>query len=318
MINLLQSSLVSRVVPAFVLALACAGFAHAQANGVSTAPVAGVPGAALPVPDQSNVPHDAPLNPKLPTVFVVGDSTARNGINLGWGEHFAHFFDTTRINVANRAMAGRSSRTYIAEGRWDNVLAEMKPGDFVLIQMGHNDGGTAPSADFKGRGSWKGIGDESLEIPIAKPYTTGPLAGKTTETVHTYGWYLRKYIADTRAKGATPILLTVTIRNIWTKAPDGAQHIERDMGFRDYEFQISAAQHVPIVDMATVEADRLQASGPEKTALLFPIDHTHTSAEGAELNAQSVIIALEEGNSPLVAFLKEKLPLSTPKPQAAK
>jgi lysophospholipase L1-like esterase len=275
------------------------------------AAIAGVPGAALPVPDQSGVPHDSALNPKLPTLFVVGDSTARNGANLGWGDHLAHYFDTIKINVANRAVAGRSSRTYFAEGKWDAVLQEMKPGDFVLIQMGHNDGGSGPTADFKGRGSWKGVGDESLEVPLAKPYTTGPFAGKSVEMVHTYGWYLRKYIADTRAKGATPILLTVTIRNIWTTDADGKQHIERDMGFRNYEDQVGAAEGVPVVDMATVEADRLEALGPEKTALLFPKDHTHTSAEGAEMNAQSVVIALEEAKSPLVSDLKETLPLPT-------
>jgi hypothetical protein len=61
--------------------------------------------------------------------------------------------------------------------------------------------------------------------------------------------------------------------------------------------------------MGGVEADRLEATGQENAKLLFPIDHTHTSAVGADLNAQSVVIALEEANSPLVAFLKEKLPL---------
>ena len=64
---------------------------------------------------------------------------------------------------------------------------------------------------------------------------------------------------------------------------DGNLRIERDMGYRDYEYQIAASENVPVIDMATVEADRLEALGPEKTALLFPIDHTHTSAEGAEL-----------------------------------
>ena len=253
-------------------------------------------------PPQINTPADAPLNPKLPTVFIVGDSTARNGADLGWGDHFAALFDTSRINIANRARAGRSSRTYFNEGLWDHVLSEIKPGDFVLIQMGHNDGaGTRDSLrnDAKARGSLKGIGEETVDLPIKTPFAIGPLTGKTTETVHTYGWYLRRYIADTRAKGATPILLTPTIRNIWN---DG--HIERDMGFRDYENQISTAQHVPLADMATLEANRLEALGPEKTALLFPKDHTHTSAQGAELNAADVAAALRGIKSPVAAYLK--------------
>jgi lysophospholipase L1-like esterase len=255
-------------------------------------------------PPQTKVAHDAPLNPALPTLFIVGDSTARNQADLGWGDHFAHYFDTTKINIANRAMAGRSSRSYYNEGRWANVLAEMKPGDFVLIQMGHNDGGsTTPETDTKARASYKGIGDETAQYTLPKPFTTGPLAGQTTETIHTYGWYIRKYIADTRAKKATPILLTVTIRNIWVNDADGNLRIERDMGFRDYEYEIGKDEQVPVIDMATVEADRLETLGQEKTALLFPIDHTHTSAEGAELAAQSVVTALRNANSPLVAYL---------------
>ncbi len=255
-------------------------------------------------PPQVKVAQDAPLNPALPTLFLVGDSTARNQADLGWGDHFAHYFDTTKINIANRAMAGRSSRSYYNEGRWANVLAEMKPGDFVLIQMGHNDGGNShPETDTKARASIKGIGDETVEYTLPKPFTTGPLAGQTTETIHTYGWYIRKYIADTRAKKATPILLTVTVRNIWVNDADGNLRIERDMGLRDYETQLAASEQVSLVDMATVEADRLEALGEEKSALLFPVDHTHTSAEGAERNAESVVIALRNANSPIAAYL---------------
>lgn len=241
-----------------------------------------------PTPPQTSAAPSVPLNPNLPTVFIVGDSTARNQADLGWGDHFAHYVDTTRINVANRAHAGRSSRTFINEGSWDRVLTEMKPGDFVLLQMGHNDGGNLDGP--KARGSLKGLGDEMKDVTLPDGYT---------ETVHTYGWYMRKYIADTRAKKATPILLSLTIRNIWK---DG--HIERDMGYDAELKQLAAEQHVAYVDMATVEADRLEAAGPEKTALLFPKDHTHTSAEGAELNAQSVAIALRKAHSPLAAYLR--------------
>jgi lysophospholipase L1-like esterase len=272
-------------------------------------PFALSPAQVIPVtPQQVSIAKDAPLNPALPTVFIVGDSTARNQADLGWGDHLAPLFDTTRMNVANRAKAGRSSRSYFNEGLWNKDLAEMKAGDYVLIQMGHNDGGGDPRKDPKARGSLKGIGDDTMELPIKSPFAKGPLAGKTTETVHTYGWYLRRYIADARARGAHPILLTLTIRNIWKDGPDGKPHIERDMGYRDYEYEVAAAEHVPVVDMATVEADRLEALRPEKTAALFPRDHTHTSAEGAERNAESVITALRKAHSPLAAYLKPAAP----------
>jgi len=289
------SSILSRTASLAVLSLTLAAFAQAQ--------VAGTPGPNLPVPDQTGVPQNAPLNPSLPTIFVVGDSTARNKADLGWGDHFAHYFDLTKVNVANRAIAGRSARSYLNEGAWDKVLAEMKPGDFVLLQWGHNDGGGPLTPDFKGRGEGKGIGDESAEVPIAMPYSRGPLAGKTTETIHTYGWYNRKYFADTRAKGATPLLLTVTVRDIWTPGPDGKLHIERDMGYRDYDLQIAAAEKVTLVDMASVAADKFEVLGPDTTRLLFPIDHTHTSAVGAEMNAASVVTALQTAKAAIVQYL---------------
>jgi rhamnogalacturonan acetylesterase len=252
---------------------------------------------AAPTPVQSHVPVDATLNPALPTVFIVGDSTARNGANLGWGDHFAPFFDTARINVANRAIAGRSSRTYITEGHWANTLAEMKSGDYMLLQMGHNDGGDLGGP--KPRGSLKGIGDETQGVP----QTAGPNAGHT-ETVRTFGAYLRQMIDDAKAKGVHPILLTLTVRNIWTTGPDGKLHIERDMGYNTFVRQVAAQEHIPVLDPAALEADHLETLGPEATAKLFPIDHTHTSPEGATLVAQSVADALRDSHLPLATYLK--------------
>ena len=248
-------------------------------------------------PAQANLAKETPLNPALPTVFIVGDSTARNGADLGWGDHFAPLFDTSRLNVANRAHAGRSSRTFINEGLWSAVLSEMKPGDFVLIQMGHNDGGDLGGP--KPRGTLKGIGDETQDVP----QTTGPLAGKV-ETVHTYGWYIRKYIADTRAKGASPILLSLTVRNVWKDGPDGKPHIERDMGYDALLRQLASSEHVPFIDMTSLAADHFESIGPQATAACFPIDHTHTSAACADLNAHFVAQALRNAHSPLASFLK--------------
>jgi lysophospholipase L1-like esterase len=256
-------------------------------------------------PPQTNLPQRAPLNPKLPTIFVVGDSTASNGPDLGWGDHLANYFDLTKVNVANRSRAGRSARSYMDEGLWDKTLSEMKPGDYVLLQWGHNDGGDL--GGNKPRGDLPGDGDETKDVP----QTFGPMMGKT-ETIHTYGWYNRKYVADAKAKGATPMFLSMTIRNIWKPDASGLPRIERETNYNAIMKKIADDEHLAFIDMASVEANRLEATGQEKTALLFPIDHTHTSAEGAELNAQSVVIALEEAKSPLVAYLKAKLPLPAP------
>ncbi len=262
-------------------------FALAAAITTSSAQVPGTPDA----PVQPAFTQSSPLDPALPTLFLVGDSTARNGADLCWGDHFAHFFDTARINIANRARAGRSSRTFIQEGAWDKVLAEMKPGDSVLLQMGHNDGGDLGGA--KPRGSIKGLGEESQDVTLPDGHH---------EIVHTYGWYLRKYIAETREKKATPILLSLTVRNIWK---DG--RIERDMGYDAMIKQLASDQHVLFVDMGSIAADTFEAEGQEKTALLFPKDHTHTSAEGAELNAKAVVLALQSAHSPLIRYLKPEV-----------
>ncbi len=275
---------------------------HAQAPPASIAQP-------LPAPVQTSVAKELALNPALPTVFIVGDSTARNQANLGWGDHLARYFDTSRINVVNRAIAGRSSRTFMNEGHWDKVLAEMKPGDYVLLQLGHNDSGALDGP--KPRGTIRGLGDESKDVTLMDGHV---------ETVHTYGWYMRKYIAESRAKHATPFLLTLTIRNIWTPGADGRQRIERDMGYDAAIRQLASDQQVLLIDMANYEADHLDAAGPEKTALLFPLDHTHSSVDGAELNAQIFIQALRATQSPLIGYLAQGIQwpeIATPTTPAA-
>jgi lysophospholipase L1-like esterase len=88
---------------------------------------------------------------QVPTVWVVGDSTANNANRRGWGDPLASYFDQERVRTVNRARAGRSSRTFVTEGLWENVRRELKPGDYVLLQMGHNDGGLRIRTAHAGR-----------------------------------------------------------------------------------------------------------------------------------------------------------------------
>src|ERR1700730_13152930 len=76
-----------------------------------------------------------------PTLYIIGDSTVRNSNKetWGWGTLISDFFDSTKIDISNNAMAGRSTRTFIKEGRWDKVLSSLKKGDFVMMQFGHNE-----------------------------------------------------------------------------------------------------------------------------------------------------------------------------------
>jgi lysophospholipase L1-like esterase len=231
------------------------------------------------------------IDAKLPTVFVIGDSTASNVNRRGWGDPFADYFDRARINVVNRARAGRSSRTFQTEGLWDRVLADLKAGDFVLIQFGHNDGG--PPDKDRARGSLPGLGDESREFTLPD--------GKK-ETVHTFGFYMRKFIADTKAKGATPIVLSLTVRNIWTGAA-----VERGNGkFSQWSAEIAKTAGVTFLDETNAIADAYERMGAEKVKEFFPEDHTHTTPEGADLNASVVVAALKGARSPLVSYLSAK------------
>jgi len=110
-----------------------------------------------------------------PVFYVIGDSTVKNGDGtgknnqMGWGTVITPFFDTTKIDVQNHAIGGRSSRTFITDGRWDKIMGTLKKGDYVIMQFGHND--QSPLDDTaRARGTIKGIGDDSTEIynPIRK------------------------------------------------------------------------------------------------------------------------------------------------------
>lgn len=220
---------------------------------------------------------DAPPS-RLPTLFLIGDSTVNNRTpgQLGWGGPLAEFFDPAKIRVENRARGGRSSRTYLTEGLWEQVLAELKPGDFVLMQFGHNDGGSLTGN--RGRASIKGNGEETQEV-------TDPNTGKT-ETVHTYGWYLRKYAADAKAKGAVPIVLSPVPRNLWKEG-----RVARASGdYGKWAAEAARASGAHFVDLNELVARRYEEAGAEKVQALYfgPTDHTHTTPAGARVNAASV------------------------------
>jgi lysophospholipase L1-like esterase len=241
-----------------------------------------------------------PANPRLPTLFLVGDSTVRNGHGdgangqWGWGEPLVDYFDPAKINVVNRAIGGRSSRTYITEGHWDDTLALMKAGDVVLFQFGHNDSGPLDDT-ARARGTLKGIGEDTQEIenPILLRH----------ETVHTYGWYMRKYVDDTVAKGAIPIICSPIPRKIWK---DG-KVVRNAQDYGGWARQVAAERHVAFIDLNEIIARRYDALGEAKVEPLFADPHTHTSRAGSELNAEAVVAGLKAlAKDPVVADFSEK------------
>ncbi len=259
-----------------------------------------------------NVPPDRidylglpePANPKLPTLMLIGDSTVRNGRGRGddgkwgWGDSLGKFFDPSKVNIVNRAIGGLSSRTFLTQGHWERTRTLIKPGDFVLIQFGHNDGSArreespAPSDRWKARGSLPGIGEETRTID--DPQT------KHHEVVHTYGWYLRQYIHDAKAAGATPIVCSLIPRNLW----QNGRVVRQTDTYAGWAKEVAAQEGVGFIDLNDRIARRYEALGESKVAPLFGDPLTHTTKEGADLNASIVVAGLHDlPGAPCDAFL---------------
>ena len=232
-----------------------------------------------------------------PVVFITGDSTVKNEDRdddsmWGWGSVANTIFNEKKITVANWAKAGRSTRTFLNEGRWEQVYNSLQPGDFVLLQFGHNDIG--PIDKDRMRGTIPGTSDSTHVYRMA---TTG-----NYELVYTFGWYLKKFIQDVREKGATPILLSLTPRNKWK---DGKIERRNDTYGKWYR-EVAAETGVDFVDVHNISADFLdkKCGSKEKADAYYKKDHTHTSLLGAKNNAQSVKKGLKKTKSPLKKYLK--------------
>ena len=229
------------------------------------------------------------LKKDRPVFYIIGDSTVRNGDGtgknnqMGWGTVITPFFDTNKIDVQNHAIGGRSSRTFITEGRWEKILATLKKNDYVIMQFGHND--ASPLDDTaRARGTIRGIGDDSTEIynPIRK----------IREVVHTYGWYMRKYVKETKAKGAIPIVCSLIPRENWK---DG-KVIRSNDSWALWAKQIAEQEGAYFIDLNELVSARYEQMGEAEVHKFFQVDHTHTNLDGAKLNAEIVASELKRIN----------------------
>lgn len=288
--------------------------AATPARTAVAAPAAGAPAPATPAapaPARSAPAATKPptIDPALPSLYVVGDSTAANQSRTptiqGWGTPFLEYFDPAKINAVNAALGGRSSRTFINEGHLDELLAKLKPGDTVLLQWGHND--AYDINETTGRGTLHGLGEETEELAAADNKVT-----HKHEIVHTFGWYMRKYVDDIRAKGAEPIILTLTIRDRWNK--DGT--IERlpvpnlDLTntnrfheppiYSVWSADVAKAVHAPLLDVHNLIADRYDKEGKDVVDNYFNSarDPTHRNPLGAAVDAELTLSALRALKGP--------------------
>ncbi len=249
-----------------------------------------------------------------PVVFFTGDSTVKNADKeddgmWGWASQAATVFDESKITLFNAARAGRSTRSFLREGLWDEVYNSLEPGDFVTIQFGHND--ICPITDAKARGVIPGTKDT---LHVFK------LDNGQYEVVYSFGWYLKKFIDDVREKGATPILVSLTPRNEWP----GGKIERRDNSYGTWYREVVAETGVEFIDMHNISADFLDKKFavrqlPEdkekakakvtelkqKAGTYFKQDHTHASKLGAQMNAESFAKGLRQANSQLAKYLKK-------------
>ncbi|MVN90976.1 rhamnogalacturonan acetylesterase [Mucilaginibacter aquatilis] len=224
-----------------------------------------------------------------PTLYLVGDSTVKNGKGKGdgglwgWGSYLANHFDTTKITVENDALGGTSSRTFQTQGWWSKVADKIKPGDYVIMQFGHND--SSPLVDSsRARGTIKSNGDEQEEL-------YNPLT-KKTEVIHSYGWYLRKMIAEAKAKGATVAVCSLIPRNSWK---DGKVVRSTD-DYGKWAAEAAKQAGATFIDLNTLVADNYDAEGEAKVKSTYfnDKDHTHTIEAGAILNAKLVAMGVKQ------------------------
>ena len=250
-----------------------------------------------------------------PVLFLVGNSTMRTGTKgngdngqWGWG-FFAHnFFDGNRITVENQALGGTSSRTFYNQ-LWPDVKKGIRPGDWVIIELGHNDNG--PFDSGRCRATIRGISaTDSLVVTLKE----GPNQGKT-ETVYSYGEYLRRFVRETRALGAHPILMSLTPRKKM-QAPSGAvggawEAVRVADSFGGWARQVAEELDVPFVDLNEISAGKYDQMSSWKLNYHFYLDNIHTSKFGAEMNARSAAEGLMACQHPEVKPLQAMMQNTT-------
>lgn len=256
------------------LAVAIASVAFAGCGGGATTP-ANPTGNANPSPTPSRI-----------TLHLAGDSTMGEGLperrpETGWGELLQGLFNEERVVVANYSKRGRSTRTFLSEGHWAGLIANVKSGDYVIIQFGHNDGSVdeeeTPPADYRNN--------------------------------------LNRFVSDVRARQGFPILATPIVVRSFNS--DGSVR-DRHGPYPDMVRSVASQSGTPLLDMQVLSSQVLTEYGPERSKELFQhlapgehpnypgglTDNIHLSPEGARVLAQRAAQGLRSLMLPLAAFLK--------------
>ncbi|MFT3742970.1 MAG: rhamnogalacturonan acetylesterase [Pyrinomonadaceae bacterium] len=222
------------------------------------------------------------------TIYIAGDSTAANKNadrrpETGWGEMLQQYFDPTKVKVDNRALNGRSTKSFVDEGQWKKIIDVLKKDDFVFIEFGHN--------------------DEKKDKPAVY---ASPDDYKTN---------LSRFIHEVRAKGATPVLMTPVSRRKF----ENDVLVKTHGDYPDAVKAVGKAENVAVIDMETKSAAVLTRYGKDGSTKLFlqlkPGEHvnypkgvednTHFSPLGAEEMAKLAVEGIRENKIKLVKYLRK-------------
>ena len=214
-----------------------------------------------------------PVETNKPTIYIAGDSTVQSyrasyAPQQGWGYYLADYFDDN-VTVANHSIAGRSTKKFYDEGRWQTIVDNLKEGDYVMVQFAINDSGKSNADRY------------------------APTCGNVNNPQDgSYEWYMTEFIKSAQAKGATPILVTTVIG---MKAYSNGQFINSYSNYCDACKQLSAKYSIPCIDLNTLMVNHYNSIGYDK-ALKYHLmgvvegstDGTHFCEEGANAVAKLV------------------------------
>jgi lysophospholipase L1-like esterase len=228
------------------------------------------------------------------TVYIAGDSTVTDQAQepfVGWGQMLPRFFNE-RVAVANHAESGRALYSFKSERRLEKILSTIKPGDYLLVQFGHN--------------------DQKDKSPGSGPFTT-------------YKENLKFYIAQARNKGAQPVVITPMERRRW----DGDKPLQTLSDFAEAARQAAQEENVPLIDLHAMSLQFYRALGPEKSKGAFvhypansfpgqtePLkDDTHFNAYGGYQLARCVVEGIRQKVPELAELLADDVgPFDPSKP----
>lgn len=206
--------------------------------------------------------------PAAPTVFIAGDSTVTDrdgGGDVSWGQLLPRFFKPG-VAVSNHAQSGETLKSFANALRLDKILSQMKKGDYLFMQFGHNDS----------KDSW--------------PQTY-------VEPETTYKAHLKVYIAEARLRGATPVLVTPMDRGVrGTGAPTHGHD-----GYPQAMREVAEEEHVPLIDLYNMSIVFYENAGADAAKILA--DGTHSTAYGGYEFAKCIVMGIKQNKLELASFI---------------